>query len=153
LSTRIEPRSDFVRLLANSPPVLDGYVAWTRALAQGSLRGRVREQIALFSAARHGCEYCTAAHMRIAPRMGIDQATTVASMEGRSADPKVDAMLQFVAALIEHRGNVSDRDLARLLAAGWTEADTIEIVANVALNVFRNYLALVARLGEHEPPS
>jgi alkylhydroperoxidase family enzyme len=40
---------------------------------------------------------------------------------------------------------VSDAELKRVRAAGFSDAEITEIVANVALNVFTNYFNLVAR--------
>jgi hypothetical protein len=40
---------------------------------------------------------------------------------------------------------VSDRDFEALRSAAYTDAEMIEVVANVAFNIFTNYLNLVAR--------
>jgi len=43
------------------------------------------------------------------------------------------------------RGRVADADLAAVRAAGYDDAQIVEIVQHVALNVFTNYLNEVAR--------
>ena len=45
----------------------------------------------------------------------------------------------------EHRGRITDTDLASLRGAGFDEASTIEIVVAVALNVLTNYMNNVAQ--------
>jgi alkylhydroperoxidase family enzyme len=67
------------------------------------------------------------------------------SREAHAADAKRDAGLQFVQALVVQRGLVSDQTLAQVKAAGFTDGDIAEIVANVAINLFTNYFNHVAR--------
>ncbi len=43
------------------------------------------------------------------------------------------------------RGEVNDADLEQARASGLTDADIVETVANVALNIFTNYVNHVAR--------
>ena len=43
------------------------------------------------------------------------------------------------------RGELSDSDLQRARDAGLTDAAIVEVVANVVLNIFMNYLDHVAR--------
>ena len=43
------------------------------------------------------------------------------------------------------RGEVSDSELQRARAAGLTDGELVETVANIALNIFTNYINHVAR--------
>ena len=43
------------------------------------------------------------------------------------------------------RGIVSDQEVAKVRAAGFSDGDIAELVANVAVNVFTNYFNHVAR--------
>ena len=56
-------------------------------------------------------------------------------------------MLQRVAPRygLEHRGRVSDEDVRALKAAGYSDAQIVEIVQHVALNVWTNYVNNVAQ--------
>jgi alkylhydroperoxidase family enzyme len=47
--------------------------------------------------------------------------------------------------VLAERGRVSDEALCRIRQVGLTEGEITEIVANVALHLFTNYLNLVAR--------
>jgi AhpD family alkylhydroperoxidase len=142
---RFGPASAFVFDLASSPAALEGYTALTSALAKGSLRARLREQIALLVAERNACAYCLAAHEKLAARVGLSEAEIAASLQARADDAKADAALKLAAAMVDGRGHVSDEELARVRAAGLGDAEIAEVAANVALNVFRNYFALAAR--------
>lgn len=67
-----------------------------------------------------------------------------ANLASQSSDERTQAALSFARAVVEHRGRVADSDLAEIKAAGFTDAEIVEIVSVVALNVFTNYFNLVA---------
>jgi alkylhydroperoxidase family enzyme len=77
--------------------------------------------------------------------VGLKPEEITASREAHSADAKRDAGLQFVQALVVQRGVVSDQAIAQVKAAGFSDGDIAEIVANVAVNIFTNYFNHVAR--------
>ena len=47
--------------------------------------------------------------------------------------------MRFAAKVARERGHVSEADFAAVKAAGYTDAEVIEIVAHVALNTWTNY--------------
>jgi alkylhydroperoxidase family enzyme len=55
-----------------------------------------------------------------------------------------EAALRFARELVTERGRVSDKDLAQVRKAGFSEGEITEIIANVALNLFTNYFNHVA---------
>jgi uncharacterized peroxidase-related enzyme len=131
--------------LATSPAALEGYFAFLVALGGGLLTPRVREQIALAVADANGSDYCLAEHAAAGRRAGLSDADIADSRASSSEDPRADAALQFAHAVLAHRGHLSDDDLERVRAAGWSDGEIAELVANVALNVFTNYVTNVAR--------
>jgi hypothetical protein len=50
----------------------------------------------------------------------------------------------FARAIAVQRGEVSDSDLKQARAAGLTDGDIVETIANVVLNIFTNYVNHVA---------
>jgi alkylhydroperoxidase family enzyme len=58
---------------------------------------------------------------------------------------KASAAVRFAAKVAERRGNVSDEDIAAVKAAGYSEAQIVEIVGLVAENVLTNFLNNVAK--------
>ncbi|MBV8216776.1 MAG: carboxymuconolactone decarboxylase family protein [Verrucomicrobia bacterium] len=127
------------RLLAASPTTLEAYLSFNRALSQGALPARIREQIALVSAETNGCDYCASAHTVLGKRAGLNQDDIANALDGSAADPKADAAIRFAKLLLEKRGHISDADFSQLQTVGFSEAEIAEIVAHVALNVFTNY--------------
>lgn len=130
---------NMMRTMAQSPRVLEGYLALSGALSRGLLPATLQEQIALAVAETNACNYCLSAHTALGRRAGLSDDQLAASREGRAAEAKGNAALQFALAVLEHRGGVGDDDLARVRAAGFADPEIAEIIAHVALNVFTNY--------------
>ena len=89
----------------------------------------------------NGCDYCLAAHTYLGTHVAkLDEAEIAANRAGQSQDEKAQAALRFAVALVNDRGRVSDADVSAVKAAGYSEAEIVEIVAHVALNTLTNYL-------------
>ncbi len=129
------------RLISASPATLEGYLGLNGALSAGSLPAKTREAIALVLANVNGCTYCNSAHTYIAKNLAkVDDAEIAANREGRSANAKIDAAVRLAHKIATSRGQVEKADLDAARAAGYTEAELVEIVGNVALNVLTNYV-------------
>ncbi len=128
------------RAVANSPAALRSMWGAFGALAQGTLSPALGEQIAVAIADRNACEYCLAAHTAIGRKHGVGTVQMGEAQAGRSTDPKTAAALRFALALVEHRGEVADADIAALRAVGYDDEAIVELVAHVALNLFTNYV-------------
>ena len=70
----------------------------------------------------------------------------------RPGDPRGAALLRFATAVIDYRGDVPDDELAAARRAGLTDAELIEVVAEVSLNTFSNYANRLARPELDFPP-
>jgi uncharacterized peroxidase-related enzyme len=133
------------RVVANSPAALEGYLGLNGALAKGGLDARTRERIALAIAEVDGCNYCLSAHSYIGKNLAkLDDAEIEANRNGSSHDPKAAAAVRFAVKIARERGHVSSADLAEARSAGFDDAQLIEIVAHVALNILTNYVNEVA---------
>lgn len=129
------------RLVSNSPASLQGYLGLNGALAGGKLSAATRERIALAVAEVNGCDYCLAAHTSLAGNVAkLTGAEIAANRQGRSRDVKADVAVRFAAALVRERGSVSGDAVQELKQAGYSDAEIVEIIANVALNTLTNYV-------------
>jgi uncharacterized peroxidase-related enzyme len=131
---------NMIRAMANSPAVLNGYLALSAALSRGCLGPAAREEIALAIAHRNGCDYCSAAHTFAAERiLHLDAATIDAARQGHSDDPRAGAVLRLATDVNDARGGVTQAQLDAARAAGLSDSEIAEVVGNVALNVLTNY--------------
>lgn len=130
--------------LAHAPAALGSYLALSGAQDDSSLKPALREQIALAVAGANQCGYCAAAHTAIGKGAGLTDAQTAAALQGQAADPAQQAAIDFARAIVEKRGFTSDDDLAAVRKAGYSDAQVLEIVAVVVLNIFTNYANHIA---------
>tara|TARA_R110002012_G_scaffold77282_8_gene195627 strand:+ start:126117 stop:126722 length:606 start_codon:yes stop_codon:yes gene_type:complete len=129
------------RITANSPAALEGYLGLNGALAKGALDAATRERIALAVAQINGCRYCLAAHTYLGKNVAkLGDAEIAANRNGRSSDPKANAAVAFATKVTRDRGAISDADFDAVRAAGYSDAEIVEIVAHVALNTLTNYI-------------
>ncbi|HPF37944.1 MAG TPA: carboxymuconolactone decarboxylase family protein [Phycisphaerae bacterium] len=135
---------NLMRTMANSPAVLESYLGFSGSLAQSEISAKLREQIALTVGESNRCQYCLSAHSALAKMAGLGEEEIADSRRGVSPDRKTEAVLEFARKIVRERGFVSDGDVAAVRAAGVNEAELVEIVAAVALNIFTNYFNHVA---------
>ncbi|MDJ0919501.1 MAG: carboxymuconolactone decarboxylase family protein [Henriciella sp.] len=129
------------RLIGNSPATLEGYLGLNGALGKGKISAATRERIALAIANYNGCDYCNSAHTYLGQNLAkLSTAEIEANRAGRSTDAKADAAVRFAVKIAETRGRVSDQDFAEVRLAGYSDAELVEIVGHVALNVLTNYI-------------
>ena len=136
---------NLIATMANSPPVANAYLGFSQALSAGSLKSKLREQIALTVGEANSCGYCIAAHTAIGKSIGLSETETVAARRGRADDDKEQVALNLASEIVAERGYVSDETFQAARQAGYTDGEIAEIVANVALNLFTNYFNHVAK--------
>ena len=134
------------RVLANAPAALEGLMGLSAALAGGALDEKTREQLALAIAESNLCAYCLSAHTALAAKIGLSRAEIEQAISASAADLRIDAILKLARAIVVQRGELTDADLAHARAAGLSDGEIVETVANVALNIFENYMSHVARV-------
>ena len=133
-----------IRTLAHAPAALEGYLGFSSALGRGVLPAELREQIAVTVAEENRCNYCLAAHCAIGKSVGLSEDAIMDARRGASPDRRVEAVLQFARKIVQQRGWVDDGDVSQLRHTGYDEQEIVEIVANVAMNIFTNYFNHVA---------
>ncbi len=131
---------NLVTTAANAPSSLGAMLGMFAYMGKGTLGARVGEQIAITVAQSNGCGYCLSAHTALGKMHGLDPAELAAAKRAGSVTPKTAAILKLALAINQHRGQVSDGVLAEARKAGITDAEIVEVVGHVALNVFTNYL-------------
>ena len=133
------------RVLGNSNAALEGYLNFSGALAGGVLSAQVREQIALAVAEINDCTYCRSAHTYIGGLVGLSEREITDSRKVAATDERTEAILNLARNIVVQRGELSESEFKAARAAKLTDAEIVETVANVALNILTNYVNHVAQ--------
>ena len=136
---------NLMRVLGNSPAAIEGYLGFSATLAGGLLPVKLREQIALTVGEINGCGYCLSAHTLLGSKAGLSQDDIRAARRATAPNDKSDAALKFARAVTLQRGHIADTDLHAARSAGLNDAEIVEVVQHVALNILTNYTNNVAR--------
>jgi uncharacterized peroxidase-related enzyme len=132
-----------VRLMANSPAILDTYLHFSHALEETTLSPRVRALITVAIAEINGCDYTLSLGMALAKRQGVSDEDLQLARFGRAHDLKTADALCFATSIASRGGRVPRADVERLRRDGFSDAEIVDIVAAVAFNIFRNYFNLL----------
>lgn len=135
---------NFFRVLSNSAAVINAHAALSQNLGK-ALDLKTRDRIALAVAAVNGCEYCDAAHSFTGFTFAkLSREEIAAARHGTAQDARDAAAAAFARKVAQTRGKVAQADLEAVRAAGFSEAQIVEIVATVAENFFTNLINNVA---------
>jgi len=142
---KLDEAPRFLQVMANSPVSLRAYIRADAALVGGQLTPRQRQQVALAVAEINVSSYSLSAHYEACKSLGLTHQEMQLARNATAADPKSEAMLRFTQAVVLQRGEISDDDFQALGKTGFTDAQIVEIVANIAVNIFANYFNSVAK--------
>lgn len=140
------------KVLANSETALNAYHHLLADLAKGALPMPLRNKIAVMIAELHKSVYAIAAFAAISKMGGASDQEIAQARQGVSGEAKTDAALKFAKKVMETRGTVDDTDVAATRDAGWSNAEILEIIVNVATYTLMNYIALVTGIESDFPP-
>ena len=127
------------KTFAHSPAVLGAYLKQTEELSGGVLPAPLREQLAVAIAGQNHCSYCASAHTLMGKGAGVAVEELTHNLKGESGDAKTQAAINFAKVLLNHRGQIGEADFAAVRAAGFGDAEIVEIIGHVGVNIFTNY--------------
>lgn len=142
--------SKFVGVLAGSPAALRAYARMRHELRGGALPEATRERIALAVAERRGDPYSIAQHAKGARSAGLGLDEVSRARGFGSSDPREEALLSFLRALVESDGRPAAHLAEEAREAGWTDEQLLEAVAHVALNEFQTLISNAAALPQDQ---
>lgn len=127
---------------ANSPAVLNGYIAMDSAWEKSSLSPKERQLILLTASVQNNCNYCKAAHSTVLKgMMKVDSELVANVRDGKPiSDPKLNALVSFTREVVSERGYVSENTKSEFLLRGYTEVQMMEVIVGVALKTVSNYI-------------
>jgi alkylhydroperoxidase family enzyme len=130
--------------MANSPAVLDSFLAFSTAMGGAGIGTKLHNQLKLTTSETNSCNYCTSILSAVAPSAGLTADDILAGRTGNSQDRRTKAALAFASDVLESRGKVSNQQLTAVRDAGFGDSEIVEIVASVVLGCFTNFLNNVA---------
>lgn len=137
---------NFLKILAHSPEALKAFLGLHGIAEAGSLSPQTRERIALAVAQGNGCEYCLSAHSALGRKAGLSGAEIAANRAGTSQDDKAAAAVVFAQALNSHLGEVTQAEFDTVRQAGYDDAEIVEIITHVGMNILTNLIGKATRV-------
>ncbi|MFK7772408.1 MAG: carboxymuconolactone decarboxylase family protein [Saprospiraceae bacterium] len=108
---------------------------------KSTLKAKEREIINLVTSQINGCRYCQSAHTALGKMNGFSEEQILEIRGGSAAfDSKLDALAQFTKSVVENKGNASSSAKDAFFAAGYTEANMIDVVIIIGDKVISNYI-------------
>jgi AhpD family alkylhydroperoxidase len=133
--------SNLMATFANSPSVLNGYLALETAWESSSLSATERQIILLTASVENKCLYGTVAHATVLKAMKLDVAVIKAIRSRKSLpDERQDALVALTRELVRERGFVAESVKERFVKARYDETTLMEVLIGVALMTMSNYL-------------
>lgn len=132
-------------VMAAAPALVKAYTTLSRIFDETSFSPAERQVVLLTVSLENGCEYCVAAHSVIAGMQKVPGDVVEAIRNDRPiADPKLEALRRFSAAVVEMRGWPSEGDTKAFLNAGYAKAQVLEVILGVGMKTLSNYTNHVA---------
>lgn len=128
--------------MANAPGVLETYTHGSALFRKDSgFTPAEQEVVFLTISYENGCEYCVAAHSLLADtKSGVSRVVTEAIRNGTEIpDARLRALSEFSRAVVLKRGRLADEDVRPFLAAGYSEAQILQVILAVAVKTISNY--------------
>jgi uncharacterized peroxidase-related enzyme len=127
-------------ILAEAPAALEAYVTLTELVQETSFSPLEQQAILAAVSSQNGCDYCTAAHAALLAQLGAKAELIDAIRSGHPTnDRRLDTLVELTRTIVSQRGWVSDAEVERFLAAGFTRKQVLELLVGVVLKTLSNY--------------
>jgi len=108
---------------------------------KSTLKAKEREVINLVTSQINGCRYCQSAHTVLGKMNGFSDEQVIELRQGTASwDAQLDALVKFAADVTTNRGNVSQAAKDSFFAAGYSEANMIDVVMVIGDKIISNYI-------------
>ncbi len=127
-------------VMAESPPLLKGYLQLGQLFSQTSLSPVEQQVVLLQTSFSNDCTYCVAAHTTIAAGQNLPE-DVIDAIRADSAidDPRLEALRRFTAAVAKSRGWPDQQSVDEFVAAGYSGRNILEVVLGVGMKTLSNY--------------
>lgn len=132
--------------MAASPVLINAFVSSLGSFHGGSFEAE-KQTLLLANAVALNCRWTVAFHSTIALKAGVGAHDVAAIRRGDApSDRKLAALAALARALIETKGRTVDAELGNFVAAGYTQAQVLEVIAGIAISTMAG---AHCKCGEH----
>ncbi len=124
--------------IAYSDNGLSRFLAYQNA--KTSLSNKEKEAVNLIVSQVNACVYCQSAHLVLGKMNGFTDEQLAAIRKGKSADSKLNALVQLASAITANRGNASTELVDAFFANGYTNENLVDLILLVSDKTAMNYL-------------
>lgn len=136
---------NLMAVFANSPAMVEAYSALAGHFEKTDLTATERQIVLMTNSRLNECEYCMSAHSTVSQMQKVPADVISALRDGSEiADPKLHALHVFTARINKDRGNVTQADVDAFLAAGYSEANILDVILGTGLKTMSNYTNHIA---------
>ncbi len=131
---------NLVASMAESPSLIEAFIAVRSVLGRSAFTPLEREVISLAVSFENDCTYCMAVHSTFAKMQGASAELLEAMRAGGTPrDRRLGALAAYTRHLLASRGHASDDAKRALLDAGFTRAQLLETIAVIAFTTIANF--------------
>lgn len=108
---------------------------------KSTLKAKEREVVNLVVSQYNGCHYCQSAHTALGKMNGFTEEQILEIRGGTATfDGKLNALAKFTLSVASNRGNATETAKNDFFAAGYTEANLIDVVIVIGDKTISNYI-------------
>lgn len=112
-----------------------------------SLSNKEKEIVNLVVSQVNNCRYCQSAHTAIGKMNGFtDEQIIEIRNVAISFNPKFQALAEFVKDVAINRGRPSQTSLTAFFAAGYTQANLVDVIVQIGDKIMANYLHNITQI-------
>ena len=136
---------NLMAVFANSPAMIEAYGTLAAHFEKTDLTATERQIVLMTNSRLNECEYCMAAHSTVSQKQKVPSDVVSSLRNGTPiADPKLQVLHVFTARINETRGNVTQAEVDAFLAAGYSEANILDVILGTGLKTLSNYTNHIA---------
>jgi uncharacterized peroxidase-related enzyme len=129
-------------VIAESPQALAGFISLNTHFGASSFTDEEQQIIQLAASIENECVYCVAGHSAFADSLGVPGEGVCAVREGRAIEsPRLQVLNRTVRELMSGGGQIKEGVMSDFLAAGYSNAQFLEVVLGICVKAFSNYVS------------
>jgi len=132
---------NLIRVMAEAPAAAEAYTTVMGIFESSSLSDAEKQTVLLSASFANGCDYCIAAHSKIAAMKGVPADIVEALRAGATLpDTRLDALAVLSRAVVETRGWPGEAAKEAFFAAGYGAREYLEVLVGVTVKTLSNYV-------------